>query len=97
MIKTKKVVETIEHDVLDKVVCNICHREFDDETEIHEMHHVRFTGGYASVFGDGTVVTCDICQYCMKEKLGEYLQAGENVYDKYAEFISRNEVLNEKR
>jgi len=58
-----------------KVICDICKKEYlcDDVMEIQEFHHIRFTGGYHSVFGDGSTVELDICQHCLKEKLGEYL------------------------
>jgi hypothetical protein len=49
------------------VICDICKREVlaTDINEIQEFHHVHFIGGYGSIFGDGTTVDCDICQYCL--------------------------------
>lgn len=55
------------------VVCDVCKREFaPDDLEAEEFHHVQFTGGYESVFGDGTRVECDICQHCLKTLIGEH-------------------------
>jgi hypothetical protein len=51
------------------IQCDFCKKSFTeaDEIELLEFHYIRFTGGYASVFGDGTEVECDICQRCLKE------------------------------
>jgi antitoxin CcdA len=56
------------------VTCDICQKEYTDVMDIQEFHQIYFTAGYASVFGDGSHVECDICQHCLKEKLGEYLK-----------------------
>jgi hypothetical protein len=40
--------------------------------EWQESLQLRFTGGYGSVFGDGTKVAVDLCQHCVKELLGAY-------------------------
>jgi hypothetical protein len=59
--------------VVEIIVCDICKKEFDaakDIIDVQEFTHIRFTGGYGSVFGDGTEVACDVCQHCLEEKLG---------------------------
>ncbi len=60
---------------LKSIQCDKCKKEFqndDDIFEIQEFHHVRFEGGYGSVFGDGDIIECDICQHCLKELIGNY-------------------------
>lgn len=58
------------------IVCDVCGKEYDiekDWLETQEFTHIFFTGGYGSIFGDGDQYSCDICQHCLKEKLGDYL------------------------
>ena len=65
------------------VTCDVCCKTFDydkDWEETQEFLHIRFAGGYGSVFGDGTEVKSDICQHCLKNKLGEFLTQ-ENSHD----------------
>jgi hypothetical protein len=70
--------------------CDICHEIYKDPTvtdtskpqdnlwEFQEFHLIRFTGGYGSVFGDGTEVECDICQHCLEKMIkGHYRIVGE--------------------
>lgn len=69
-IKKVRVAESIE--------CDRCHKKYDadkssnDVFEVQEFHHIRFTGGYASVFGDETTIECDLCQHCLKELIGDF-------------------------
>jgi len=52
------------------LVCDRCGKEYkseDDVLEIQEFHRIRFQGGYGSVFGDTTTVSCDLCQHCLKD------------------------------
>lgn len=67
MIITKKV--TVENDEIVGIVCDKCKKEFSDLLELQEFHHIRFTGGYGSAFGDGMNVECDICQSCLHEMI----------------------------
>ena len=72
-----KITEMKSHVVeeVTKIKCDVCGKEYeiDDAFEIQEFVHIEQTGGYGSVFGDGTQIHLDMCQHCMKEKLGEYL------------------------
>ncbi len=47
--------------------CDKCKKTFGikDSMEIQEFHHIRFEGGYGSIFGDGVGVECDLCQMCL--------------------------------
>ena len=42
------------------------------DIEYQEGHHIAFTGGYASVFGDGAKVECDLCQDCLKALIEDF-------------------------
>ncbi|MFH1685049.1 MAG: hypothetical protein ABH983_01970 [Candidatus Micrarchaeota archaeon] len=68
MIKTKiNVVERTEEEII-AYVCDVCGKEYDpnkDIIEVQEFYHIKFTGGYGSLFGDGSRVECDICQSCL--------------------------------
>jgi len=68
---------TFDTEITVGISCDICKKTFDqenDKMEVQEFHEICFTGGYNSVFGDGKRVKCDICQHCLKEKLGAYLR-----------------------
>ena len=57
-----------------KTICDICKKEFTDVMDLQEFIHIRFCAGYKSVFDDGDVYECDICNTCLKEKLGEHIR-----------------------
>ncbi len=51
-----KEVPTTEHEIV-SFQCNICGKVYDaGGLEIQEFHHIRFCGGYGSVFGDGNEI-----------------------------------------
>lgn len=65
--------QTVEFNV--SVTCDRCKRTFsfdEDFLETQEFHFIRFTGGYASVFGDESDVECDLCQTCLKVLIGDF-------------------------
>ena len=69
MIIYKEKQITVEE--WEKVICDICGKEFTDIMEIQEFQYIRFTGGYTSVFGDGAEIECVICQYCLYKMIRE--------------------------
>lgn len=77
----KKFKEVIEKNlVLETITCDCCKKEFElkkDDMEIQEMHHIGFTGGFDSVFGDGNFVECDLCQRCLDKLVGKYLRIND--------------------
>jgi hypothetical protein len=76
MITFKKVTKAIEE--VASVKCDKCGKEYDtNDLETQEFHHIRFRGGYASVFGDGTEVDCDLCQRCLYEMIGDFCRRTE--------------------
>lgn len=59
------------------VTCDRCGREMRPDTpdlEHQERVAVRFRAGYASAFGDGSLVEMDLCQHCVKDVLGRWLR-----------------------
>ena len=82
MIKKTERIQTA--DVIESIVCDICKKEYRtakhpdgytmDFLEAQEFTHIKFTGGYDSIFGDSVSFECDICQHCLKEKLGDYIR-----------------------
>ena len=58
------------------ITCDVCKKAYlkDNIYEWQEMMAIKFTGGYGSIFGDGNIFELDICQHCLKEKLGEYFR-----------------------
>ena len=77
MIKHKWAEKLIE--VPDKVICDICKKEFDakkDIMEVQEFIYVRNIGGYNSIFGDDEEIYYDICQHCF-QKFVEEAEKGE--------------------
>lgn len=73
-IKYMQKLSTVE--IPEKLICDVCKKEFeyDDYQNIQEFVHLHFFGGYGSVFGDGDEFELDICQHCLKEKLGEFIR-----------------------
>ena len=70
--------------VLLSITCDVCGSKFtrkDDEPwdtyEVQEFVSISFTAGYSSVFGDENKVELDICQHCLKQKLGDFVRITE--------------------
>lgn len=82
MIKKEKREVTEEKEYPVSIICDVCSKEYSldeksenyDVFETQEFTHIHFTGGYGSVFGDGRMVELDICQHCLKEKMGGYIR-----------------------
>lgn len=76
MIKQKEIQQTIKVDT--HIICDVCKKEYSNTTEniaeLQEFKHLRFTGGFSSVFGDMVDNELDICQHCLKEKLGQFFR-----------------------
>ncbi|KGW75062.1 hypothetical protein Y046_2866 [Burkholderia pseudomallei MSHR2990] len=55
--------------------CDRCSRRLTSaDMEWHEKLSLSFTGGYTSVFGDGSRISIDLCQQCLKQVLGPWLR-----------------------
>ena len=78
-MKTYKDVTITKQEAI-SITCDVCKKEFStdiynaDCMEVQEFISIAFTGGYASIFGDGDSFELDMCQDCLKEKLGDYLR-----------------------
>jgi ribosomal protein S17E len=77
-MKQTKIIQKEVEEVI-KITCDVCKKSYDtnkdtsdDFLEIQEFHHINFIGGYASVFGDGDKIECDICQNCLKKMIDGY-------------------------
>jgi DNA-directed RNA polymerase subunit RPC12/RpoP len=73
MIEEKTIEMTIKQKEPKLYICDKCKKEFIPEVdvfEIQEFHHIRFEGGYDSIFGDESIVKCDLCQHCLYELIG---------------------------
>ena len=64
--------EMVEQKKLDKFVCDRCKKEVKFQIELQETHSIRFIGGYTSVFGDMNNISCDLCQQCLKDLIGDF-------------------------
>ena len=61
------------------ITCDRCKKVIDaeDVIEWQEIYPIHFTGGYGSVFGDMTRVSCDLCQQCLKELIGDFCRCDD--------------------
>lgn len=58
--------------------CDRCERSAEaGDPEFHEFTSIDFIAGYASILGDGSRVELDVCQHCLHETLGQWLQVSE--------------------
>ena len=60
--------------------CDSCQMEIVTPSELQESLTWSNRGGSGSVFGDGTDMTLDLCQRCIKEHLGKFIQFHGNAY-----------------
>lgn len=82
MIKYITKIRQVEVNEPHSIICDVCKRSFrygecDDDhdlIEIQEFVQVSFVGGYGSVFGDGSTVELDLCQACLKKRLGAFVR-----------------------
>ena len=73
-MKQYKKVQTIIDELI-AMKCDVCGRiDSVDSYEIYEYTYINFVGGYGSIFGDGGEYEEDICQYCLKDLLGNTLR-----------------------
>jgi hypothetical protein len=66
--------EMIEMVVVKGYICDKCGKKHyhEDILETQEFLHIKFTGGYGSIFGDMMLVECDICQHCLYEMIKDF-------------------------
>ena len=69
--------KTFTEEVVNNIVCDVCKKKFTvgkDDLEIQEMINIETRCGYGSIFEDDAYLFLDICQHCLKKKLGKYLR-----------------------
>ena len=77
MIKFKTTICEQEIKTPINIICDKCLKEYDpekDTMEVQEFLHIKYTGGYGSIFGDESVIECDICQHCVKKLIGDIIR-----------------------
>lgn len=59
--------------------CDRCQRRMtpEDDVDWYEKLSIAYRGGFGSVFGDGTEISIDLCQRCVKETLGSWLRLND--------------------
>lgn len=74
MIETQQISQPAT--VIKALVCDCCGKrvEADDVMQMQETHQFRFTGGYGSVFGDGSSFACDLCDDCCLKLFKPYMR-----------------------
>ncbi len=80
-----KIYKTImiKHPELISFKCDKCKKELiDDDMEMQETHSISFYGEYTSVFGDGNLVECDLCQQCLYELIKDFCVYNDGVDEK---------------
>lgn len=77
----------IKRDSLEEteIVCDCCHKSvsipenLSNPSEDENFLRIWHKYGYNSeIFGDMTVIRCELCEKCTKKILGEYLQIEED-------------------
>lgn len=77
----ESITKSIEIKEEVSLTCDKCGKQYgsEDTYERQEAYRFRFTGGYSSVFGDGNKISCDLCQHCLKELIGEFCKINSEV------------------
>ena len=77
----KKELKTVQHYIISAIICDRCKKEYSfHECDVDEFITINHVCGYDSIFGDGNTINCDLCQNCIKELLGDYLNVTESQY-----------------
>lgn len=74
MIETD--VRVVPQKFVTAIVCDCCKRriEADDVMRFQEVQSFKFSGGYASAFGDGNYFECDLCDECCLKLFQPYMR-----------------------
>jgi hypothetical protein len=71
-MKTYTVIPT---ETVSSITCDCCQTGFtSNDLAWHEIQSIEFVAGYSSIFGDGNIVSIDLCQDCLKQTLGQWLR-----------------------
>jgi len=78
------VIRKVQQLCYTQIICDKCGFTVDlpdSGFEYQEFFQWEFLGGYGSVFGDGAYGKVDLCQRCVKELLGDYIQYDEGDFN----------------
>ena len=66
----------VEVQRIKSITCDCCKTTYpcNDAEELSEFLYIDFICGYSSIFGDTNRVQADLCQTCVKMKLGDILR-----------------------
>lgn len=69
----KTITQTLR--VADGFKCDVCKKTYSEAHYVERQEALHWTNhcGYGSVFGDGSVISLSICQSCLHDKFGEYI------------------------
>ena len=74
---------------LSSITCDRCGQTWQAGTvDATESTSIDFTGGYGSIFGDGSQVKLDLCQRCLKTVVGLWLRVSD--HDRQEHALPRN-------
>jgi len=77
-MKTYKAALATARDVeVSSITCDVCGNTYSMKQqpfELIECQSLDFMAGYGSVFGDSMHCELDICQHCLKSKLGKWIK-----------------------
>lgn len=65
-----------ERKELVSVTCDVCKKTYTEANamELQEFIHIQERCGYGSIFRDGDTIELDMCQHCLKDRLGEFVR-----------------------
>ena len=73
-----KTIGTALQRMTTEMVCDRCARQTShDDLEFQEFISIDYVAGYESVFGAGSRVQLDLCQSCVQQVLGAWVQVTE--------------------
>ena len=68
--------------------CDRCGKEsVRGEVGFEQMTSIGFDAGYGSIFGDGNRVDIDLCEICVRDTLGTWLQIKTPADTPYAKML----------
>jgi len=74
-----QTIEKREVAFISKIVCDRCNfEELINQPSSLEMTSIAFRAGYGSKFGDGSLVSIDLCESCLFELLGPWIRVIED-------------------
>ena len=79
-----KELKTVTQIVDVALKCDRCKKQYtSNDYEYGDFLRIDFSAGYASAFGDGNQVQCDLCSACLYEMISTFSRVEYNdpIYD----------------